>query len=149
MVGERFGQAAGDRRDKARSADRSDAGERVRAGPQPPVGNGRHRDREGCGTENSAPGEQAVAPGVHQAGWSEKERHPFRECGRGQGDCGRVQRMPPQQKKNGDHTNNRAIFYAVRPFTWREQFPKVSRASRELHEEVINKFKDILPFPRF
>jgi 4-hydroxy-3-polyprenylbenzoate decarboxylase len=58
-------------------------------------------------------------------------------------------RMPPEQKKNGDHTNNRAIFYAVRPFAWREQFPKVSRASRELHEEVINKFKDILPFPRF
>jgi 4-hydroxy-3-polyprenylbenzoate decarboxylase len=58
-------------------------------------------------------------------------------------------RMPPEQKKNGDHTNNRAIFYAVRPFTWREQFPKVSRASRQLHEEVINKFKDILPFPRF
>lgn len=58
-------------------------------------------------------------------------------------------RMPPEQKRSGDHTNNRAIYYAVRPFAWRDQFPKVSRARRELHEEVIHKFKHILPFPGF
>jgi 4-hydroxy-3-polyprenylbenzoate decarboxylase len=56
-------------------------------------------------------------------------------------------RMTPEQKRNGDHTNNRAIFYAVRPFAWRDKFPKVSRAKRELHDRVINKFKDMLPFP--
>lgn len=56
-------------------------------------------------------------------------------------------RMSPAQKHNGDHTNNRAIYYAVRPFAWRDQFPKVSRARRELHEEVMKKFKNILPFP--
>jgi 4-hydroxy-3-polyprenylbenzoate decarboxylase len=56
-------------------------------------------------------------------------------------------RMPPWQKLNGDHTNNRAIYYAVRPFAWRDEFPRVSRAKRELHEDVIKKFGHILPFP--
>jgi hypothetical protein len=35
---------------------------------------------------------------------------------------------------------------------WREigvsNFSKVSRARRELHEELMKKFKNILPFPR-
>ncbi len=57
-------------------------------------------------------------------------------------------RMTPEKKKNRDHTNNRAIFYAVRPFVWRDKFPKVSRVKRELREAVVEKFKDIVPFPR-
>lgn len=57
-------------------------------------------------------------------------------------------RMAPEQKKNKDHTNSRAIFYAVRPFAWRDKFPKVSRVRRELRDEVVNKFKEFLPFPR-
>ena len=47
-----------------------------------------------------------------------------------------------------DHTNSRAIFYAVRPFEWRDQFPKVSRVSRELREKVMRDFQNILPFPK-
>ncbi len=58
-------------------------------------------------------------------------------------------RMAPERKKNKDPTNSRAIFYAVRPFAWREKFPKVSRVKRELRDEVIQKFRDVLPFPRF
>ena len=56
-------------------------------------------------------------------------------------------RMSPAKKGAGDHTNSRAIFYAVRPFGWRDKFPKVSRAKRELREKVMKDFKGILPFP--
>jgi len=56
-------------------------------------------------------------------------------------------RMTPEQKAKRDHTNSRAIFYAVRPFVWRDKFPKVSRVKRELREAVVKAYKDILPFP--
>jgi len=56
-------------------------------------------------------------------------------------------RMPPEKRKSGDYTNSRAIFYAVRPFVWRDKFPKPSRTERELRLEVVNKYKSILPFP--
>jgi len=56
-------------------------------------------------------------------------------------------RMPPEKRENHDHTNSRGIFYAVRPFAWRDKFPKVSRSSRELREKTIAKFKGIIPFP--
>ena len=55
-------------------------------------------------------------------------------------------RMPPEKRDNKDHTNGRAIFYAVRPFAWKEKFPKVSRSSRELRERTIAKFRNIIPF---
>lgn len=56
-------------------------------------------------------------------------------------------RMPPERRESGDHTNSRAIFYAVRPWAWREKFPKVSRASRELRRRVMEKYRAIVPFP--
>ena len=56
-------------------------------------------------------------------------------------------RMSPQKKASQDYTDSRAICYAVRPFGWREKFPKVSRPSRELFESVVKKYKDTLPFP--
>ncbi len=56
-------------------------------------------------------------------------------------------RMPPEKRKSGDYTNSRAIFYAVRPFVWRDKFPKSSRSERALREEVVRKYKSILPFP--
>ena len=55
--------------------------------------------------------------------------------------------MPPEKRESRDHTNGRAIFYAVRPFAWRDKYPKVSRSSRELREKTIAKFKGIIPFP--
>ncbi len=58
-------------------------------------------------------------------------------------------RMSPEKKDSKDYTNSRAIFYAVRPFEWRDQFPKVSRSSRELREKAIKKFQNIIPFPQF
>ena len=56
-------------------------------------------------------------------------------------------RMPPDKRESKDHTNGRAIFYAVRPFEWKDKFPKVSRSSRELRERVIAKFRHVIPFP--
>jgi len=56
-------------------------------------------------------------------------------------------RMPPEKKANRDHTNSRAVFYAVRPYAWRNQFPKSSRSERELLEGVIKAYSHILPFP--
>jgi len=56
-------------------------------------------------------------------------------------------RMPPQKRAARDHTNSRAIYYAVRPFAWRDKFPKVSRPARELFESVVKKYKGVLPFP--
>jgi UbiD family decarboxylase len=57
-------------------------------------------------------------------------------------------RMPPEKKASGDHTNSRAIFYAVRPWHWRDQFPQVSRSERELRQQVVAKYRDVLPFPQ-
>jgi UbiD family decarboxylase len=56
-------------------------------------------------------------------------------------------RMPPDKRESKDHTNGRAIFYAVRPFEWKEKFPKVSRSSRELRERVVAKYRHVIPFP--
>lgn len=56
-------------------------------------------------------------------------------------------RMPPDKRESKDHTNGRAIFYAVRPFEWKDKFPNVSRSSRELRERVIAKFRNVIPFP--
>ncbi len=56
-------------------------------------------------------------------------------------------RMPPEKRDSGDHTNSRAIFHAVRPFPWRGKFPQVSRSSRELRQQVVEKYRSILPFP--
>jgi len=58
-------------------------------------------------------------------------------------------RMPPDKRENGDHTNSRAIFYAVRPYHWKDQFPQVSRTPAALRTQVMEKYKDLLPFPSF
>ncbi len=56
-------------------------------------------------------------------------------------------RMPPDRRASKDHTNARAIFYAVRPWAWRDEFPEVSRTERSRLDEVMRKYKDVLPFP--
>ena len=56
-------------------------------------------------------------------------------------------RMPPDKRESKDHTNSRAIFYAVRPFTWREEFPTVARSSQDLRRKVVEQYRGILPFP--
>jgi 4-hydroxy-3-polyprenylbenzoate decarboxylase len=56
-------------------------------------------------------------------------------------------RMSPEKRQARDFTNSQAIIYAVRPFTWREQFPQVSRTERELRRQVVEKYRSVLPFP--
>jgi UbiD family decarboxylase len=49
-------------------------------------------------------------------------------------------RMPPAKREAKDHTNSRAIIYAVRPFTWKDRFPEVSRSPAELRARVVERF---------
>jgi 4-hydroxy-3-polyprenylbenzoate decarboxylase len=56
-------------------------------------------------------------------------------------------RMPPEKRASRDYVNSRAIIYAVRPFAWRDRFPKVNRADREELRKVMHKYRNILPFP--
>ena len=44
-----------------------------------------------------------------------------------------------------DFVNSRAIIYAVRPFGWKERFPKASRTDRELRERIVEKYRSLLP----
>lgn len=55
--------------------------------------------------------------------------------------------MSPEKRKSGDYTNSLAIFYAVRPFHWRNQFPAVSRSPRELRRQMVEKYRSKLSFP--
>jgi len=56
--------------------------------------------------------------------------------------------VPPEKRANKDYTNSRAIFYAVRPFHWRDEFPMVNRVERDLMRTVVDKYRHILPFPK-
>jgi 4-hydroxy-3-polyprenylbenzoate decarboxylase len=56
-------------------------------------------------------------------------------------------RMSPEKKAARDHTNSRAIIYAIRPFSWLDKFPQVSRPGRELFEKVVKAYSKVLPFP--
>jgi 3-polyprenyl-4-hydroxybenzoate decarboxylase len=40
--------------------------------------------------------------------------------------------------------SSRAIIDATRPYEWRDKFPKVSGASRELKDKVANNWRDFL-----
>jgi len=57
-------------------------------------------------------------------------------------------RMPPQLSAEGPHVNSRALFYAVRPWEWREKFPKVNRFSKSDRDDIVEKYKALLPFPK-
>jgi UbiD family decarboxylase len=57
-------------------------------------------------------------------------------------------RMPPDQAANGPHVNSRAIFYAVRPWAWRDKFPPVNRIGKDMRDAMVEKYAGILPFPR-
>ena len=56
-------------------------------------------------------------------------------------------RMPPEKRSAKDHTNSRTVFYAVRPWAWRDKYPQVSRTERSLLREVMDKYRGELPFP--
>lgn len=56
-------------------------------------------------------------------------------------------RMPPANRDSGRLTNSRAIFYAVRPFEWRDRFPKSSRTDRVWRARIAEKYGAMFGFP--
>ncbi len=57
-------------------------------------------------------------------------------------------RVPPDKRAAANYTNSRAVYYAVRPFAWKDKFPEVSRSEPALRRAVVEKYRNILPFPR-
>ncbi len=57
-------------------------------------------------------------------------------------------RMPPDRALNGPHTNSRAIYYAVRPWAWKDKFPPVNRIGKDQRDAMVRKYAGILPFPK-
>ena len=49
-------------------------------------------------------------------------------------------RMPPERALNGPHVNSRAIYYAVRPWAWKDQFPKVNAVDPAYAAEIARKW---------
>jgi 4-hydroxy-3-polyprenylbenzoate decarboxylase len=57
-------------------------------------------------------------------------------------------RMSPERTANGPYTNSRAIFYAVRPWDWKDKFPPVNRIGKDQMDAILKKYGDQFPFPR-
>ena len=57
-------------------------------------------------------------------------------------------RLDPAKRESGDITNSRMIAYAVRPYHWKDEFPKVNTVSKEYAEEVRKKWSGKLDFLR-
>jgi 4-hydroxy-3-polyprenylbenzoate decarboxylase len=57
-------------------------------------------------------------------------------------------RLDPEKRARGDLTSSRAIFYAVRPYEWKDRFPPVSNIDPAYAEEVRRKWQALLPYLR-
>ncbi|MFM2130117.1 MAG: hypothetical protein RL477_1663 [Pseudomonadota bacterium] len=55
-------------------------------------------------------------------------------------------RIEPAKREAQDFTNSRIIIYAVRPWAWKDEFPKVNAVSPEYAAEVRRKWAGKLPF---
>ena len=56
--------------------------------------------------------------------------------------------ISPAQRAAGDITTSRMIAYAVRPFHWKDQFPKVNMVDPDYAETVRRKWADTLAYLR-
>ena len=54
--------------------------------------------------------------------------------------------VPPDRRERGDLTNSRIIIYAVRPWHWREEFPRVNAVDRAYADSVRRKWRGRLKF---
>ena len=52
----------------------------------------------------------------------------------------------PERRAAHDLTNSRIIIYAVRPFAWKDEFPKVNAVDPAYSSEVARKWKGKLKF---
>jgi UbiD family decarboxylase len=55
-------------------------------------------------------------------------------------------RLPPDKRESGDLTTSRMIIYAVKPFHWKDEFPKANEVDRIYAEAVRTKWADRLRF---
>ena len=55
-------------------------------------------------------------------------------------------RLPPEKRAADNTTMSRMLVYAVRPFHWKDEFPKVNMVGRDYAEEVRRKWGDTLSF---
>ena len=51
--------------------------------------------------------------------------------------------LTPEKRQAGNYTNSRAIINACRPYHWKDQYPKVNRASDEMRGKALNKWKEL------
>ncbi|MEA2976758.1 MAG: hypothetical protein QOF19_2278 [Alphaproteobacteria bacterium] len=54
--------------------------------------------------------------------------------------------LPPERRESGDITNSRIIIYAVRPWHWKDQFPKVNSVDPDYAAEIERKWAGKLKF---
>jgi len=54
--------------------------------------------------------------------------------------------LSPEKRAADDITNSRMIIYAVRPWHWKDEFPKVNAVEKGYADEVRNKWKSQLKF---
>ncbi len=54
--------------------------------------------------------------------------------------------LTPEKRESGDMTSSRIVIYAVRPFHWRDKFPKANQFDRDQLESVRRKWLDRLSF---
>jgi len=54
--------------------------------------------------------------------------------------------LQPERRDKADLTNSRAIIYAVRPWHWKEDFPKVNAVEKGYADEIREKWKSKLKF---
>ncbi|MBM2812702.1 MAG: UbiD family decarboxylase [Chloroflexi bacterium] len=53
-------------------------------------------------------------------------------------------RLEPEKKRQGDFTSSRAIVLAVKPYHWKDQFPKTNVASPELRAQIMGKWREVI-----
>jgi len=54
--------------------------------------------------------------------------------------------IPPAKREAQDITNSRIIIYAVRPYHWRDEFPKVNAIDKDYAQAVRERWQGKLPF---
>jgi 4-hydroxy-3-polyprenylbenzoate decarboxylase len=52
--------------------------------------------------------------------------------------------LTPEKREKKDFSNSRVVIDATRPFSWRDEFPKVNTVSRELREAILKKWGDAI-----
>jgi 4-hydroxy-3-polyprenylbenzoate decarboxylase len=55
-------------------------------------------------------------------------------------------RVPPEKRESGDISMSRMIMYAVRPYHWKDKFPKINEVTPEYAEEIRRKWEGKLKF---